>query len=240
MSITALEIQEVRFGEVKKGYDPNEVDEFLERVANDVDMLNRALSEAASRIKAAEKRAEEAERKLATAPAQAAKSARADKQVEDSASGEIIAKAFIAAQKSAEAIQDEARKEAAAVYKEAEAKSRDIVRDALTEKQKALDELNRLRESCEKFRTEYLSLIKYFQADAQKRMTVFDEAIQQQSADEARGPSMDFAVANSAAVVAEDYRGAMVAPPPNFGVAAAPVAYQMSIEDDDLDIEEID
>jgi cell division initiation protein len=54
MSITALEIQEARFHEVNRGYDPNEVDEFLERVAADVDTLNRALSDAAARIKAVE------------------------------------------------------------------------------------------------------------------------------------------------------------------------------------------
>ena len=308
MSITALEIQEVRFGEAKKGYDPNEVDEFLERVAADVDTLNRALTEAAARIKTAEKRADETERKLAQTQTQlqaATERAAAvppvamvapvvkerDEPKEPDVTGEAIAKAFIAAQKSADALQEEARKEAEKVYREAEAKGRDIVRDSLAEKQKTLEELARLRESSEKFRTEYLSLLKYFQQDAQKRLTVFDDAIDaQQVADSAPalaggagaagagavggyGAASGAGVAAGAVAAAGEYgaaggygaasaAGAAAAAPaasdpfaapagaaavayeaPPVSLAdpfAEPPAYQMSFDDEDLDIEEID
>ena len=246
MSITALEIQEVRFGEVKKGYDPNEVDEFLERVATDVDTLNRALSEAASRIKAAEKRAAEAEQRLievtsapSAASGAAAEGADGEKRAaEADASGEVIAKAFIAAQKSADALQEEARKEAELIYREAESKGRDIIRDALSEKQKALDELNRLRESCEKFRTEYINLIKYFQTDAQKRLTTFDNVLNSQSVSESVSASSSFTANNDAAFKPTEASklSSNTAPDP-----FATTAYRASLDDeDDLDIEEID
>ncbi|MDR2106062.1 MAG: DivIVA domain-containing protein [Coriobacteriales bacterium] len=256
MSITALEIQEVRFGEVKKGYDPNEVDEFLERVAADVDTLNRALSEAATRIKAAETRAQEAERRAEQAiskaretPAPVAAAAPVKPKDDDAVSEEIIAKAFIAAQKSAEALQEEARKEAERIYREAESKGRDIVREALSEKQKTLSELDRLRESSESFRTEYLSLLKHFQADAQKRLAAFDDVIpSKETADDARKARERLTAANSAVIPAPgDPRDLPASGVAGSGLAAGaglspiqPPASSLQLEDEELDIEEID
>jgi cell division initiation protein len=249
MSITALEIQEVRFGEVKKGYNPNEVDEFLERVATDVDTLNRALGEAASRIKAAEARADEAERHLAegvpAAPAPVEK-----KPEESTISEDVISKAFIAAQKSADALQAEARKESERVYREAEAKGRDIVREALSEKQKTLAEVDRLRESSEQFRTEYLSLLKHFQADAQKRLTAFDELVPSNKPDAqaARRAQERLTAANDATVSPSgDPRKPPAANVAGSAPAAAPLspiqppaALAQADDEDELDIEEID
>lgn len=247
MSITALEIQEVRFGEVKRGYDPNEVDEFLERVAADVDTLNRALSEAAARIKSAERRAEEAEAQLAQAATQVPvplavpytpPPAPVESVGEAAISGEVIAKAFIAAQKSADAIQEEARREAEKVYREAESRGRDIVREALSEKQKTLEELGRLRESCEKFRTEYLSLLRYFQSDAQKRLTAFDDIIQAQPLDEAKAGSLGGAIGDSAFAASEAPKGVRAgAAMDPFSAPSFPATFD---DEDDLDIEEID
>jgi cell division initiation protein len=249
MSITALEIQEVRFGEVKKGYDPNEVDEFLERVAADVDTLNRALSEAAVRIKAAETRAEEAEKRAVDAAAAAPKvptpAPKAKPAPESAISEDVISKAFIAAQRSADALQEEARKEAEKVYREAEAKGRDIVREALAEKQKTLAELDRLRESSEQFRTEYLSLLKHFQADAQKRLTAFENVVPSQSkAEDADKAKERLIAANDAVVPAPEEpsakKGAAAAAVLPLTPVQSPTALAQADDDDELDIEEID
>ena len=207
MVITAQEIQEVCFNEAKKGgYDTHEVDEFLERVAKDVDVLNRALTEATTRIKTAERRAEEAEKKLAileSAPPPApVVEAAPQEAAEPSVSGEVIARAFIAAQKSADALQEEARKEAERIYREAESKGRDIVRDALSEKQKALDELARLRMACERFRTEYLALLRHFESDAQKRLSNFDEVLQSPQPTQPTQSMQQHSVAEAAAATA--------------------------------------
>jgi cell division initiation protein len=246
MSITALEIQEVRFGEVKKGYDPNEVDEFLERVASDVDTLNRALSEAATRIKTAEARVEEAERRAekAASSAAAAPAPSTGAKSEDTISQDVISKAFIAAQKSADALQEEARKEAEKVYREAESKGRDIVREALSEKQKTLAELDRLRESSEQFRTEYLSLLKHFQADAQKRLAVFDDVIPPSiDASGALDAQKRLISANDAAVPAASADAQPSAARSGAASPLSPVhppAPFTPVDDDELDIEEID
>jgi cell division initiation protein len=232
MSITALEIQEVRFGEVKRGYDPNEVDEFLERVATDVDTLNRALSEAAARIKTAEARVTQAEERAARAEARAEEATSSvpdipliplEKKPESTISEDVISKAFIAAQKSADALQEEARREAEKVYREAEAKGRDIVREALAEKQKTLAELDRLRESSEQFRTEYLSLLKHFQADAQKRLAAFDDVLASKPVEEDLRKVQERLVAANDAVVpaTADSRGAAAGSAPGNVAAGA-------------------
>jgi cell division initiation protein len=245
MSITALEIQEVRFGEAKKGYDPNEVDEFLERVAADVDTLNRALTEAAARIKAAEARVKDTEQRAAeaasAAPATPAAAVVSAPAPESSVSEDVISKAFIAAQRSADALQAEARKEAEKVYREAEAKGRDIVREALAEKQKTLAELDRLRESSESFRTEYLSLLKHFQADAQKRLSAFEDIIPSKpSADDVREAQRRLTAANDAAVSAPADSSDNSATGQASGSVKPPVPLAQSDDDDELDIEEID
>jgi len=268
MIITAQEIQEICFNEAKKGgYDTHEVDEFLERVAKDVDVLNRALTEATMRIKTAEKRAEEAEKKLAILesmpPAAPVVEAAPEKEPVDTAvSGEVIARAFIAAQKSADALQEEARKEAERIYREAESKGRDIVRDALSEKQKALDELARLRMACERFRTEYLALLRNCESDAQKRLSTFDEVLnspqqsQQSQPSQQSQRSQQHSIAETAVIsgaAAAELKGAAaketsytVDIPDRHSRAQLtdpfqPSSYRSRLNvDDDIDIEEID
>ena len=162
MALTAQDIQEQTFNTSRHGYDPQEVDVFLEKLATEVENKDRALYEAKNRYEAAEARVEAAER-------QAKDSLKASSVTEDQ-----ISKAFIAAQRSADAMKDEARAEAEKTYREAEARARDIVRDATMEKQRILGEIDRLRESCEKFRTEYLSLLNHFTTDAKKVMPTLD------------------------------------------------------------------
>ncbi|MDR2492763.1 MAG: DivIVA domain-containing protein [Coriobacteriales bacterium] len=168
MGLTAMDIQQQSFNTSRHGYDAQEVDVFLERIALEVDNFNRALVEAKNRIDAAEARAKSAEAQAALA----AKSAPTPPK--SSATEEQISKAFIAAQRSADALKEEARIEAEKAYREAEQRARDIVRDAMAEKQRILDEIDRLRESCEKFRTDYLSILNHFSTDAQKVMPTID------------------------------------------------------------------
>ncbi|MDR0500378.1 MAG: DivIVA domain-containing protein [Coriobacteriales bacterium] len=188
MAITALDIQQQMFSRGAKNestYKAQEVDEFLERLAVEVDTFNRALVEARSRYEAAEARAQAAERELAQAQASLS-SLKSQGQTKDSsaaATEEQISRAFIAAQRSADALTAEAKEKADASYREAEARARDIVRDALAEKQRIISEVDRLRASCEKFRSDYLSLLNHFSADAQKVMPSIDDFTPNLSAD---------------------------------------------------------
>ncbi len=173
MAITKQDIDNVSLNIVNEGYDPEEVDLLLERIATEVDSFNRALIEAAARIEAAEARAQAAERQ-ATQSAQMANSAQASGG--SSASERQIAQALIAAQKSADDLRDAARVESEKAYRDAEKRARDIVRDALSEKQRIIDEVDRLRESTESFRSEYMSVLSRFTSDAQKVMPRLENA----------------------------------------------------------------
>lgn len=175
VAITKHDIDSVSFSTAREGYDPEEVDMLLERVADEVDSFNRALVEAASRIETAEARAQAAERQAAQS-AQMANSASSYSAEQQAASERQIAQALIAAQKSADELRDAARAESEKAYREAEQRARDIVRDALAEKQRILDEIERLRTSTEKFRSEYLGVLSRFTTEAQKVMPTLEES----------------------------------------------------------------
>ncbi len=173
MSITAQDIQNQIFERSRHGYDAEQVDEFLERVANEVGILisshdeltrNNAelTAQLANRIAVDEAKFAEYEQKLVRA-------------------GDMdntISKAFISAQRSADALKEEARAEGEKVYREAEAKSREILRDALSEKQHTLEDVDRLKDSRERFRTEYLTLLHQFMKQAEQ---VFPEGVDEQA-----------------------------------------------------------
>jgi len=280
MSITASEIQNVRFGEARRGYNPDEVDEFLEKVATDVDALNKALAEAASRlseaedrastaearaseveerVSEAEERAESAERRAETATRQLAVKATETVSGSDSLPGsarsagdgvineDVISRAFIAAQISADNLKEEARKEAEKLYREADVKAKDIVRDAHNERERILNEIDSLRETSERFRTEFLSLINHYSTDAQKRFTQFSELVPGPVGAGSGAPSQEaMLTANNAAVAPASGGGSSFSPSASSRVVAGrPVesAYatgQLQSADDDLEIEEID
>jgi len=262
MSITASEIQNVRFGEARRGYNPDEVDEFLEKVATDVDALNRALAEAASRLSAAEDRATDAEQQLANKVAEVAdlKASAAAAVVsapvapkptgENTINEDVISRAFIAAQISADNLKEEARKEAEKLYREADVKAKDIVRDAHSERERILTEIENLRETSERFRTEFLSLVNHYSADAQKRFAQFGELVPTVSASSTE-PSQEAMLSAGNAVVsaasasatagsAASARQVSAGSSADLSLTASRPTLSASALGDDLEIEEID
>jgi cell division initiation protein len=262
MSITAAEIQNVRFGEARRGYNPDEVDEFLERVAGDIDTMNRALAEAAARLNDAEERTRAAEERTRIAEERLEQAAKATSPpppqtpppADNVVSEDVISRAFIAAQLSADKLKEEARKEAEKLFREADAKAKDIVRDAYSERERTLSEIEHLREASEQFRTEFLSLINHYSTDAQKRFAQFSERMPgtgsiiapspQTKVDPSNAASPNATagspVAASSQARASARTGGLSSTRPAIDPAATtamPSAYSL---DDDLEIEEID
>ncbi|MCL2135905.1 MAG: DivIVA domain-containing protein [Coriobacteriia bacterium] len=205
MSITATEIQNIRFSEARRGYNPDEVDEFLERVASDVDTLNRALAEAATRVSDAEERARAAEERAVASAVSTTGAVQVEAPVvvtssETTISDDVISRAFIAAQLSADNLKEEARKEAEKLYREAEAKAKDIVSDAHSERERVVGEIDFLRESSERFRTEFLSLVNHYMVDAQRRFVDFADLVPDEAGANPSTGTDDMLVANDAAV----------------------------------------
>lgn len=218
MSITAQDIQTVGFEHSLRGYDVEQVDEFLERVAQEVDIMNRQVAELTAKLAAAQKelaaaqetpaaapeeladansraerateelekaqskvadamiRAEDAEAKLKSALMRAEKAEKeleplkeqlAEKNKLDGA----ISEAFISAQRSANALKEEARAEGERIYRESEAKAREFIREALAKKASIYNEIDALQKSSDDFREQYIAMVEDFAIQAKEKFS---------------------------------------------------------------------
>ena len=202
MSITALDIQQEGFEHSIRGYDVVQVDDFLERVAQEVDNLNNTISELEAELEQAKKkavknitsdesdeklkrasarqleRAKKAENRAIEAEARAQKAEEKAQELEEklaplkqkltekSEMDAVISNAIISAQRSADTLKESARAEGERLYRESEAKARELIRVALEEKQRILAEIKALETSADKFRENYRRLLAHFSAQA--------------------------------------------------------------------------
>lgn len=172
MAITPADIQAQTFSEAKRGYDPAEVDVFLEQMASEVDAMLNKIVDLKNRLTATEQQLADAQAQLAAAPAMApapapAPVAQTMPSAEYTASAQQISAALIAAQQAADNVVADANANAERIRGEADAKAREVIRQALAEKQNELAEIDRLKASREEFKNEYLKLIQHFMDDAQ-------------------------------------------------------------------------
>lgn len=168
MAITPADIQAQTFSEAKRGYDPAEVDVFLETLSSEVDAMLAKIVDLKGRLTATEQQLADTQAQLAQAQDSAAQAAPVATPAPDfSAQERQISASLIAAQQTAEAIVNDANENADRIRNEADAKAREVIRQALTEKQAELEEIDRLKASREEFKAEYLKLIQHFMDDAQ-------------------------------------------------------------------------
>jgi cell division initiation protein len=173
MAITPADIEQKTFSEAKKhGYDTDEVDEFLDQLSAEVDAMLKKIKDLRDRLTASEQQAAAAQAQVAQLREQAAAAPAAPAvqvsapQNNYSASESQISRVLILAQQSADQLVDEARNNADNIRNEADRKAREVIRQALAEKQKELDEIDRLKQSREDFRSEYKKLLQHFMDDA--------------------------------------------------------------------------
>lgn len=170
MAITPADIQAQTFSEAKRGYDPAEVDVFLEQVSAEVDAMLNKIVDLKNRLTSTEQQLADTQAQLADAQAAPAPIAAAPVPApapDYTASERQISAALIAAQQTSDNIIAEARDNAERIRNEADAKAREVIRQALAEKQKEIEELDRLKASREDFKNQYMNLIQHFMDDAQ-------------------------------------------------------------------------
>lgn len=224
MAITMQDIQDEGFEHALRGYDVGQVDVFLERVANEVDAMNKQIADLESQLKEAKAELAKTRGELAEANAEAlaspdeleqanlverelrselevvkerlaAATARAEEaeakiepmqeRLEEKKSlDNAIAEAFIAAQRSAAQIKEDARIEGDRIYRESEAKAREFIRESLAKKAAIDNEIKALSEYSQKFREQYLDMLERFTAHAKEEFSnlanqgVTDEAVE--------------------------------------------------------------
>lgn len=183
MAITSTDIQNQSFKIERRGYDVDEVDVFLERVAAEIDDLNDEV--ARLRLQVADSASAARTEVITERPAQttsaedaaelAAKDAKIaeleaklrERKTDDTA----IAQALIVAQRTGDEIVSKAKADAEQTRMNAEEEGRRILDKANAEKQKVIDHINELSSSREQVREQYQDMLKEFIGSATQRLS---------------------------------------------------------------------
>jgi cell division initiation protein len=158
MDISAKTLREVEFGGQLRGYDTDEVDEFLENVALAVDELHRRIAELAER-------AERAERALAGAEQAPPSGSREDE--------EVLRRTLVLAQRAADLAVSEAEAEARTIIERGRDEADRLVGEAhamvdrlTTDAERARrEEVARLAEERERLHSEVASLVSLLEGE---------------------------------------------------------------------------
>jgi len=136
MKLTPLDIHHKEFGHSLRGYNEEQVDAFLDEVADEFERLFKENIDLSERLEAAGERVRTYQAMEAT-----------------------LQNTMVAATRSAEEIQAKARAEAEMTVRDAELKAKEIIHNALQQKQKVANELIRIKQAEEEFRGRYRSLL---------------------------------------------------------------------------------
>lgn len=170
MAITPADIEQLTFSPSKHGYNTEEVDAFLDQISSEVDAMLNKIADLKGRLNSSESQLAAAQAQVAQLREQGAASAVAQQAPSYDAgymaSERQISQVLLVAQQSADRMLDDARSSADKIRTDAETKAREVIRQALAEKQTELDEIDRLKQSREDFRSEYKKLLQHFMDDA--------------------------------------------------------------------------
>lgn len=189
MAITSEDIQNQSFSIDRKGYDVDEVDVFLEHVADEIDLLNDRIAELEDQLEEArggvvvsareDADGDETETIIAGDAGDYAvllaekddiiadlEAQLADKQANDSA----ISQALIIAQRSADEIIVKANAQASETMQDARDEAERIIARANADRQEIVEAIHRLEDDREDARTEYADMLRDMIEDATAKL----------------------------------------------------------------------
>ncbi len=136
MKLTPLDIHHKEFRHSLRGYAEDEVDQFLDEVADELERLFKENIDLSERIETASQQVR-------------------DFQVKENA----VNSAIIAAQSAGEDMRQKARAESESVIRDAEIRAKEIIHNALSKKQQIAAELIRIKQAEEEFRARFKNLL---------------------------------------------------------------------------------
>lgn len=181
MAITSADIHNQSFSIDRKGYDVDEVDVFLEHVADSVDELNSQIGQLENQLDDRKFEGFDTPARLDAAPVAAidnaalaekdARIAELERQLEaKKADDNAIAQALIIAQRSADEIIFNAKADAASTIKDSEEEAARILGKADNDRQKVIDAIKKLEDDREDAREDYQELLTDFISDATRKL----------------------------------------------------------------------
>lgn len=189
MALTAADIQNVSFSIDRKGYDVDEVDVFLEHVADEIAAMTNQIADLEAQLEDAQAAAAAAPAvEPAPAPVVAADGALsadaaelqariADLEAqlaEKSANDAAISQALIVAQRSADDIMSNARAEASGIIKDADEEADRIIGKAESDRLKIAEAIRALEADRDEVRAGYRDMLSNFMGDAQRKLAEID------------------------------------------------------------------
>ena len=136
MKLTSMDIHHKEFRHSVRGYNPDEVDQFLDDVADEFDRLFKENIDLSERLDAA------------------AEKVRSYTDME-----KTLHNTMLAAQQSAEVIQGKAHKEAEMLMRDAEIKAKELIQASLAEKQRTQSEFMRIKAAEDEFRSKFRAVL---------------------------------------------------------------------------------
>lgn len=176
MPLTSADVNNQSFSIERKGYNVDEVDDFLERVASELDSLNGQILNLKSQLDQAQQQTSivDTQRPAASGISQAdlderdARIAQLEAQVaEHKAEDNAIAQALIIAQRSADEIIANANGAAETTRQDATAEAQRILDKANAEKQRILDQIKKLEDDREAARDRFSDMLNDFIGSSQ-------------------------------------------------------------------------
>ncbi len=145
MKLTPMDIHHKEFRHSLRGYDEKEVDDFLDAVADEFERLFKENIDLSERFEAANEKV------------------RGYQEME-----KTLHNTLLAAQRSAEDIVNKAGEEASTLLRDAEVRAKEVIHDALTQKQKVAGELVRIKQAEEEFRAQFRRILEVHMASVQE------------------------------------------------------------------------
>ncbi|MDO4182510.1 MAG: DivIVA domain-containing protein [Coriobacteriia bacterium] len=205
MAITSNDINNQSFSIDRKGYDVDEVDEFLEFVANEIDALNNAVAERDAQIEELKSGANdqlgdtsgfdaigetqvldmtpetdqesEPEAPSADVAEKDARIAELERQLsEKKANDNAIAQALVIAQRTADETLAKANDNADQIIADAREEASRIIAEANADKADIEDEISKLDQDCEEIRGRFQDVLKDFINDATTKLADISDA----------------------------------------------------------------
>lgn len=189
MAITASDIHNQSFSIDRKGYDVDEVDVFLEHVAEEIDALNAQVSDLQEQQNSARFAGfETAVMEVAPAPAPAQPAVAQDESEKDAriaelerqlaekrADGNAIAQALIIAQRSADDLLARANQQADEIVAKARQEAQEIADQAEAERAQVQEQIAKLEQDCEAMCASYQEILKSFISDSTAKLSEVGE-----------------------------------------------------------------